>query len=200
MFGARDEDWEMYRGIDPQEINGREERTQAKLNELEAELRTIDPTFLEDYQLLFDYSRTFNVGEMFEINVDLVRAPEAIFQPFIAGVDQMGVSELITFVVKQFPLDVQESLLANIQLLGGGSQVSNLVPRLLRSLQPEFETGTRINISLPEDPINGAWLGLQSLLSQDAKYVEENSYLRREYEEKGGERLCQTPKEHIFFI
>jgi hypothetical protein len=35
--------------------------------------------------------------------MDRIRGPEAIFQPGICGIDQMGLTETIVFILKKFP-------------------------------------------------------------------------------------------------
>lgn len=56
-------------------------------------------------------------GVELELNSDLIKGPEVLFQPTIVGVDQPGLSEVILFVITRYDTEVQKALLGNINLI-----------------------------------------------------------------------------------
>ena len=56
----------------------------------------------------------------------LIKPSECLFKPYLIGIDQMGISELVLQVVSQFGLEERKMLLNNIIVTGGGSQLNNI--------------------------------------------------------------------------
>lgn len=58
--------------------------------------------------------------------MESIRAPEVLFQPSLIGCSEMGVAELIDFVLKLFPPAEQQRLVNSILLTGGCSQFAGI--------------------------------------------------------------------------
>lgn len=55
--------------------------------------------------------------------MELIRAPEILFQPSMIGVTEAGLAELIEFVLNLFPANEQQILAENIFITGSCSQI-----------------------------------------------------------------------------
>lgn len=55
---------------------------------------------------------TFDVAEYYQLHLgtELIRVPEILFQPSIAGIDQGGVAETIEFILTQYDQESQSKL------------------------------------------------------------------------------------------
>ena len=55
-------------------------------------------------------------SDLIELAVERIKGPEVLFQPKIGGIDQSGVSEVISQVLKNYSPEIQKQLLKNIFL------------------------------------------------------------------------------------
>jgi actin-related protein 5 len=113
-FGLNDEDWEVYRGISRHNLSEDEEEDQQQLQEIEAQIIEVDPNY-------FKYSEANTQGYMFNsqhfcLGVDQFRGAELLFQPYIIGADQAGLSEIIISIFKTMTYEEQKLLAGNIFL------------------------------------------------------------------------------------
>ena len=114
-----------------------------------------------------------------------------MFQPSMLGVEQAGLAEVIEFILKKYPPEIQNSLVQNVFVTGGNAQYPNFCSRLERELlavrpfQSTFKVHRASNFSLD------AWLGMRKWASSVADLTS-ISTTRQDYDEKGGEYL----KEH----
>ncbi len=53
------------------------------------------------------------------LGVEILRAPEVLFQPSILGIDQSGLSDCLEYMLNYYPQDLQQRL-AQVHWLGGG--------------------------------------------------------------------------------
>ena len=113
-FGMNDEDWEVYRGISRHNLSEDEEEDQQQLNEVEAQIIEIDPNY-------FKYNESLAQGFMygshhFGLGVDQFRGAELIFKPYLIGIEQAGLIEIILSVFKTMSYDERRKLAGNVYL------------------------------------------------------------------------------------
>ena len=106
-----------WKGIS-KDIGSDEENFEIKLNEIEIELRELDASKFHFLRLLYlilnflDYVTIKRPDEsiyglnttsdLIELAVERIKGPEVLFQPKIGGIDQSGVSEVISQVLKNY--------------------------------------------------------------------------------------------------
>jgi len=169
------------------------EHYESKLQEVETELREIDPgtrssADFEDEATLS--ANMFRVGSTIEFAVDAVRPIEVLYQPYFVGNDQvaaseqMGVSETIQFIANKYPKDTRQKLLAHIYLRGGGANVSGQAERIRHDILRCLEEPLDVQVHVSEDALTSNWRLMGRLASQK-KALEPFWITRREYEEYG---------------
>lgn len=156
-FGINDEDWEVYRGISRHNLSEDEEEDQQMLQEIEAQIIESDPNYFkysdDITQNLFYSSNHLTLG------VDQFRGAELLFQPYIIGVDQAGLTEIILNVFKTMTFEEQKLLAGNIFITGGFAKTPYLKERLYNDLRMNLNCNIEININIAEDPELDAWKG-----------------------------------------
>mmetsp|Transcript_13179 Transcript_13179/g.25135 ORF Transcript_13179/g.25135 Transcript_13179/m.25135 type:complete len:751 (+) Transcript_13179:207-2459(+) len=204
-FGADDADWNVYKKMDRHASDSdaeAEAEDEAELARTEERLREVDPETAErligpsgsgsgaqahvhraptaeDYQLV--------------LSVERIRIPEILFQPSIIGVDQAGISEIISTILAHLPQpELQAVLKGGILLSGGSAQLPGMMNRIqadLRMCRPVGEIWKVVGVD--KGP-NAAWCGAAaadpgSLWSSTAVIS------RAEYEEQGRDRVKSKP-------
>lgn len=214
-FGADDSDWAVYREIKGDDESEDEDEINAQLNNLEAQLLEHDELFTEHstyeaqtshrhtimYRLTHGAEASFDSNDFAQlyqlhVNVERMRVPEVLFQPSIAGIDQAGLVELISDMLKKFEVDQRKRLLSNVFLTGGHTRYPNLAQRLqsnLFSVVPVESGYPDLRVSEAKDAALDAWRGAAKWARQD-KTFSSNLMTRQEWEECGHEWL----KEHRF--
>ncbi|KAK0180138.1 hypothetical protein PV327_005810 [Microctonus hyperodae] len=109
-FGMRDEDWDVYKVINKEGGDSDSELEQERLIELEDVLRHHDPDFDgagSNVPLIPGETHQLHVG------LELLRAPELLFQPSKIGSIEAGIAETIEFVLKRYSDEIQMRILTN---------------------------------------------------------------------------------------
>ncbi|OAD08703.1 hypothetical protein MUCCIDRAFT_188150 [Mucor lusitanicus CBS 277.49] len=208
-FGQDDDDWAIYREISRDDESDDEEEDMSELNQYESLLLQYDPDFLPEHSyenmssptntLLHLLSRgvypPYDPTDMeqsyqLHVNVERSRVPEVLFQPSIIGLDQAGLVETVNDIVKTFDINQRESLMKNIFLTGGFSQLPGLSERLYSSLKTIYPVDTKIKVKRARDPVLDAWRGA-AMFAQDQTKTQ-YFVSKQEYEEYGSDYI----KEH----
>eukprot|EP00656_Telonema_subtile_P000415 TRINITY_DN10191_c0_g1_i2.p1 TRINITY_DN10191_c0_g1~~TRINITY_DN10191_c0_g1_i2.p1 ORF type:complete len:680 (-),score=63.95 TRINITY_DN10191_c0_g1_i2:5-2044(-) len=92
---------------------------------------------------------------------EMIRCPELMFNPLVAGKDLPGVHQLVNSSVKKSDSDLQRLLLENILLAGGNSVFRNFPERLQAEVSsllssPEADA---VRVIAPPDRTLSVWLG-----------------------------------------
>ncbi|MCQ2816325.1 MAG: hypothetical protein MJ252_03565 [archaeon] len=157
-FGKNDEDWDLYREISKHNLTDEEDEEQQHLHEVEGKIIEMDPDFTKKTEI-YQYNY-YNTNNSFYIGVDQFRGPELLFKPYIIGVEQAGLTELITKIFKSInSVDTQRNLIGNVFLTGGNLKIRNIKERLAYELREYIPVDMNINISLADDPLLDAWKG-----------------------------------------
>jgi actin-related protein 5 len=113
-----------------------------------------------------------------------------VFEPEICGVEQAGVIEIIEMILEQYTAPIRRTLLQNVYVTGGFSQVKGVIPRIRRELRMIADVDTPIVVRYSEDPMFDPWRGAALFCREEEM---ENCWLTlKDYKEKGPDYL----KEH----
>ncbi|XP_021028428.1 uncharacterized protein LOC110302018 [Mus caroli] len=103
--------------------------------------------------------------------------PEALFQPSLLGLNQLGLPQLALLSISRLEVKQQEQLLANVVLEGGSTLINGFPERLRQELGP----GATV-LGSPHRAV-AAWLGGSIMACRDS--FQSLWLTRREYEEEG---------------
>lgn len=181
-FGKKDEDWDLYREISKHNLSDEEEEEQQHLHEIETKIIEIDPDFLKKTEI-YQYNY-FNKNNTFLLGVDQFKGPELLFKPYLIGIEQAGVTELIVQLIKSLSTNKEkENLINNIFLTGGNMKIPNIKERLGLELREFIPVEMDVNVSLAEDPILDAWKGGKDFVNDENN--QKFFISRQEYQEQG---------------
>ncbi|KAH7145793.1 actin-related protein, ARP5 class [Dactylonectria estremocensis] len=212
-FGANDDDWGVYRQItvgDNSDDEQEEEDLMSSLKTLEQDLLKYDADF--DYEhtheaqsdwsksLLHAFARgprPFDPASQAELsqihlNVERIRAPEVVFRPSIAGVDQTGIVDIAGDILTQrlAGMPARDDFLRDVFLTGGNTLFKNFDDRVRDGLRSLLPADSPLVVRRAEDALLDAWKGAAGWAGSAAWKTAQIS--REEYQEKGPEYI----KEH----
>ena len=185
-FGKNDEDWEIYREVNKNNINEEEEEDMNRLHDVENQIAEIDKNFFSNVQQ-YQYN-FYQENDYFILGVEQFRCAELLFKPYIIGVEQAGIIEIISQLFKNMDYDKQINLAKNIFITGGNTYYPFLKDRIYHDLKSYLPVGTEINVMRAEDPTLDAWKGARLFFNNTYKdnKMRESIYIsRKEYEEYG---------------
>jgi actin-related protein 5 len=142
-FGINDEDWEVYRGISRHNLSEDEEEDQQQLNDVEAQIIDMDPSYLRYNDTLSDNVLS---GRYLFLGIDQFRGPELLFQPYMIGIEQAGLTEIILSIFKSMSYEEQKALAGNIFITGGCANIKNLDERIRLDLRKNLHCDIQINV------------------------------------------------------
>ncbi|CAD8146695.1 unnamed protein product [Paramecium octaurelia] len=190
-FGKDDKDWEIYRSV-TKEIDSADEKSKYKLQELEQELKDLDPDF--EIKILKSIANIHQLGmnlSQVQLSVDRVRCQEIYFQPSLIGVEQQGLVDMIKLSSK----GLDKLLLQNIILTGGGAKTQGIIQRLQKDLISEYDCPIAIKIA--SDPVFGTWLGMKNFANKHSNMLSQFSISIDDYNEIGTQKW-EIFKQHPF--
>lgn len=127
------------------------------------------------------YNENMKNAHQIHLNVEKYKVPEILFKPYLGGLDQRGLVEILTTIYKEFQFQ-------NIYISGSWSQLKGLKERLQHELQMELPQNTKINISL-EEP-NAAELGAKAYYKKAGK----EAYMTKKDIQQHGEEFLKVHK------
>eukprot|EP00656_Telonema_subtile_P043432 TRINITY_DN49793_c0_g1_i3.p1 TRINITY_DN49793_c0_g1~~TRINITY_DN49793_c0_g1_i3.p1 ORF type:complete len:414 (-),score=152.37 TRINITY_DN49793_c0_g1_i3:61-1302(-) len=189
-FGANDDDWLVYIEMS-REDNAEDEDEDARIAELEAMLAEHDPMSL--YQSYEEQAAMFQL----DIGSSCVRVPEVLYQPSLIGIDQAGLAETLSSVVKLYSPDTQARLAQNVLLTGGTVLTKGFESRMVDELRAVLPVGMTAGVRVAGDPSNDAWRGAQEWSAAEPEAVGAAMLSRAEYLEQGGKRVKEHPYSNL---
>ncbi|CAL4207503.1 unnamed protein product, partial [Meganyctiphanes norvegica] len=118
-----------------------------KLSELEVVLRQHCPEFLGDPVA----AKPTSVAENYQLHLstEQIRIGELLFQPYMYGLEQGGITSTIQYVLNLFDEDKQKRLVNNIFLTGGPASLPGLTKRIERDLlaMRPFKSTFKVNVA-----------------------------------------------------
>lgn len=200
-FGADDRDWDVYKEMDPSQATEAEAHRQdeAELRVTMEKLQQMGEIFEE---LPMDVCRTQRTGLLDEsqvyLSVERIRVPELLFQPSLMGIDQAGIPEIVSRVLKSLPGNLAGRVDQEIFLCGGNVAYAGLATRLeaeMRSLRPY---GRPMRVVCSQDWFLDAWRGAayfaQTMPASNFAYTYE------EYKECGPHGLQRKPIPFVYYM
>ena len=197
-FGKNDEDWEIYREVNKNNINEEEEEDYNRLHDIENQISEIDKNYfgnVQQYQYNF-----YHENDYFILGVDQFRCAELLFKPYIIGVEQAGIIEIISQIFKNMNIRIKKNLAKNIFITGGNTYYPFLKERIYHDLRSYLPMEVDINVKRAENPVLDAWKGARLFFNDTYNLngiknnLRNNIYIsKKEYEEYGVEYF----KEHF---
>ncbi|BAT81214.1 hypothetical protein LR48_Vigan07g070300 [Vigna angularis] len=199
-FGARDEDWQLYKLMSKDYGNDDDEEPdedETELARISSRLQDLDPTFIP--KLEAGTSQPAEVPRMrpltkedFQIvlGVERFRCPEILFNPNWIGVDQVGLDEMAGVSIRRLPYKdetLEQRLTSSILVTGGSSLFPGIVERLEAGIRMIRPRGSPIKIVRALDPVMDAWRGAATFASDSQFHMQ--TFNRQDYYEKGEDWL-----------
>ena len=213
-FGMNDEDWGVYRTVATGDNSDEEEEEDfgGQLDTVEKELLQYDPEFTENHRLAAESDWTKSLVHAFlrgpwpfdpesqreahqlHLNVERIRAPEVVYQPSIAGVDQAGLVQVAADIVNHrfnnsSSTDEHRRLLRDVFFTGGNTLFQSFDERFVNDFRGFLPVGTDLAVRRAQDPILDAWKGAAEWAATTGPELSKASVSREEYFEKGSEYL-----------
>jgi actin-related protein 5 len=210
-FGADDADWGVYRTIATGEGSDDEEEEDLSTNlkAIEAQLIKHDPNFTEDSTREAQQDWTKSMAHVFlrgpapfdpesqremhqiHLNVERIRVPEVVFEPSIAGLDQVGIVEIATGILNERLAEASRNdVLKDVFLTGGNTLFPGFEERLRTELRAVLPADAIFKVRKAKDPVLDAWKGAAKWAS--SANSKQAFVTRADFLEKGGDYL----KEH----
>ncbi|XP_062157173.1 actin-related protein 5 isoform X1 [Alnus glutinosa] len=201
-FGARDEDWQLYKLMSKDNDHDDEglDQDEAELARISSRLQEVDPTFIpkpaelgtsqpveaprlrpltkEDFQII--------------LGVERFRCPEILFRPNWIGVDQAGLDEMAGVSIRRLPSvgqGVEERLTSSILMTGGSCLFPGISERLVDRIRMIRPCGSPIRVVRALDPVLDAWRGAAAYAA--ASQFPTQTFSKADYYEKGEDWLHQ---------
>ncbi|XP_060525127.1 actin-related protein 5 isoform X2 [Cylas formicarius] len=177
-FGLRDEDWDIYKAISKDGGDSDSDAENEKLIEFEEILRTHEPS---------ECGEALHPGETHQlhIGIEMFRAPELLFKPYMLGSHEAGLSEIIAYVISLFDSENQLKLASNVVVMGGLAVLQGLRERLLTDLISVRPFKSQVNVNIVRNPGLSSWFGARNFSRSDQFW---DSLVTKEmYQERGSE-------------
>ncbi|XP_013398165.1 actin-related protein 6 [Lingula anatina] len=126
--------------------------------------------------------------QIIRMNNERFAVPEILFHPSDVGIQEMGISEAISYVVKLAPEEMQPHLLRNIVLTGGNCMLPGFKDRVYQDVRSLTPADYEVNVTQPNNPITFSWEG-GAALAQDPQF-KKMVVTKAEFEEHGQE-ICE---------
>ncbi|XP_016074710.1 PREDICTED: actin-related protein T2 [Miniopterus natalensis] len=104
-------------------------------------------------------------GNVIQIGDQLFQAPEALFAPEQLGIQNPGLSKMVSYSITKCDAEIQNMLYGEIVLSGGTTLFQGLDDRLLKELEQLASKGTPIKITAPPDRWFSTWIGASIVTS-----------------------------------
>eukprot|EP00126_Sphaerothecum_destruens_P015142 Sdes_comp9064_c0_seq1m501 len=194
-FGLDDEDWSVYRVINKDEDDSASERDEDELRVLDQKLLEHDPKF-RDEQIRGDEEPPLETFHQLHLSVERIRVPEILYQPYMIGVDQTGLTEMMNYVFRSFTLEQQAVLQNNIFFTGGNTCFPNFQERLEKEVCSILPFQSKFRVSAAKDPRLDPWKGA-SLFCRNQNFSKQ-CLTRADYEEKGSHYLLEHSCSNLY--
>lgn len=108
-------------------------------------------------------------GSELIINEERFKAPEILFEPSKAGLEHLGLHELIVSSIKKLEIELRKNLYESIHLAGGNTNIAGFANKLQSSLKQILPKDTKAKIIMTSNKEQEllAWQGASAVSSLD---------------------------------
>ncbi|KAF8234645.1 actin 1 [Tricholoma matsutake] len=122
-------------------------------------------------------------GQVITIGSERFRAPEALFQPAMLGLEEPGIHETIYNSIYSCDLDIRRDLYGNIVLSGGTTMYPGIADRIQKELTSLAPANVKVKVIAPPERKYSVWIG-GSILASLSTF--QNMWCsKQEYDESG---------------
>jgi actin beta/gamma 1 len=122
-------------------------------------------------------------GQVITIGSERFRAPEALFQPSMLGLEAVGIHETTFNSIKICDVDIRKDLYGNIVLSGGTTMYTGLPERMQKEITALAPSTIKVKVVAPPERKYSVWIGgsiLASLSTFQQMWIS-----KQEYDESG---------------
>lgn len=122
-------------------------------------------------------------GQVITIGSERFRAPEALFQPGMIGLEAVGIHETTFNSIKICDVDIRKDLYGNIVLSGGTTMYNGLPERMQKEISNLAPSTIKVKVVAPPERKYSVWIGgsiLASLSTFQQMWIS-----KQEYDESG---------------
>jgi actin-related protein len=132
-----------------------------------------------------DLEQTYQLpdGNVITIGDERFRCPEALFDPSMIGMEQMGMHTAAFQTVTDCDVDIRKDLYENIVISGGTTMFKGLPERLEKEIQSKAPQTITVEVEASEERKYSVWVG-GSILSSLSTF-QQMWITREEYDETG---------------
>ncbi|KAL1920139.1 uncharacterized protein VTP21DRAFT_1285 [Calcarisporiella thermophila] len=137
------------------------------------ELNCVQPSATEKSYELPD-------GQMIVIGSERFRAPEALFQPSLIGLESMGIHETTFYSIMKCDVDIRKDLYGNVVLSGGTTMYPGIADRMFKEINSLAPSSMKVKIVAPPERKYSVWIGgsiLASLSTFQQIWITKNEYV-----------------------
>ncbi|KAJ3372789.1 actin [Kappamyces sp. JEL0680] len=118
-------------------------------------------------------------GQVITIGNERFRAPEALFQPSLIGLESSGIHETTYNSIMKCDVDIRKDLYGNIVLSGGTTMYPGIADRMTREITALAPSSMKIKIVAPPERKYSVWIGgsiLASLSTFQQMWISKQEY------------------------
>ncbi|KAI9285837.1 actin-2 [Umbelopsis sp. AD052] len=122
-------------------------------------------------------------GQVITVGNERFRAPEALFQPSLIGLESSGIHETTYNSIMKCDVDIRKDLYSNIVMSGGTTMYPGIADRMQKEITALAPSSMKIKIVAPPERKYSVWIGgsiLASLSTFQQMWVS-----KQEYDESG---------------
>ncbi|TGJ73291.1 actin [Orbilia oligospora] len=129
-------------------------------------------------------------GQVITIGNERFRAPEALFQPSVLGLESGGIHVTTFNSIMKCDVDVRKDLYGNIVMSGGTTMYPGIADRMQKEITALAPSSMKVKIIAPPERKYSVWIGgsiLASLSTFQQMWIS-----KQEYDESGPSIVCET--------
>ncbi|KDQ65149.1 hypothetical protein JAAARDRAFT_28800 [Jaapia argillacea MUCL 33604] len=122
-------------------------------------------------------------GEIITIGSERFRAPEALFQPSMVGLEAQGIHDTTYTSILKCDMDIRRELYGNVVMSGGTTMFPGIADRMQKELTSMASASMKVKIVAPPERKYSVWIG-GSILASLSTF--QNLWCtKQEYDESG---------------